>query len=49
LAAKLHFIWQKQGRLPSEILGLNRGERAFVLASTMLAIEEANQAEEDAR
>ena len=36
----LHQIFQRQGILPSEVMSLPPGERAFLFASTMLRLEE---------
>jgi hypothetical protein len=36
----LHQIFQRTGRLPSEVLRLPRHERAFVLASMQVTLEE---------
>jgi hypothetical protein len=36
----LHQIFQRQGILPSKVMSLPPGERAFLFASTMLRIEE---------
>ena len=35
----LHRIWQRTGRLPSEIMSLSKGEKAFVFASEKVQIE----------
>nr|DAK05049.1 MAG TPA: Dynamin family [Bacteriophage sp.]DAU12685.1 MAG TPA: Dynamin family [Caudoviricetes sp.]DAZ59118.1 MAG TPA: Dynamin family [Caudoviricetes sp.] len=35
----LHHIFQRQGLLPSEVMSLPSGERAFLFASTRLWIE----------
>ena len=36
----LHRIWQKQGMLPSDILKLSKGERAFIFASEQIVMEQ---------
>jgi len=36
----LHRIWQKTGRLPSELLKLTPGELAFLYASEEIVIEQ---------
>ncbi len=41
-ATLLHWIFQKQGILPHEVMALPPGERAFLFASTRIVIE-ANQ------
>jgi hypothetical protein len=35
----LHRIWQTKGKLPHEILALNKGEQAFLFASELVAAE----------
>lgn len=38
----LDYIWQNQGVFPSEVMNKTPGERAFLFASTLRALEEGN-------
>jgi hypothetical protein len=41
-ATLLHHIFQKQGILPSEVMKMPSGERAFLFASTRIRLEAMN-------
>ena len=42
MATLLHIIFQNQGILPSKIMSLTAGERAFCFASTIKALEDGD-------
>lgn len=39
----LHRIWQRQGMLPSDVMKLSKGERAFLFASEMIMMEQMHR------